>query len=263
MKKFSLLCLAFVAAFTCLVSLESMAQNTNGAVAGMSPGQGTNEAVQNAAIVPEPRDPKWVLRHEGFVQEAKKGGIDILFLGDSITDFWRNRGSNVWNKYYAPRHAANFGISGDRTQHVLWRMDNGELDGIKPRVVVLMIGTNNTGKERDNKTPRNTVPETIEGVQAVVKELRMKLPDSKVLLLAIFPRGALDDPQRAQVALVNTVIAKLDDGQMVKYLDIDPNFLEGDGTLSKKIMPDLLHPNERGYQIWADAMNPTLDEMLK
>jgi lysophospholipase L1-like esterase len=210
-----------------------------------------------------PRDPKWVARHEGFVQEAKQGGIDILFLGDSITDFWRNRGSNVWNKYYAPRHAANFGISGDRTQHLLWRMDNGELDGIKPRVVVLMIGTNNTGKEKDTGKIRNTVPETIAGVQAVVRELRVKLPDSKILLLAIFPRGTLDDPQRAQVAMVNTVIAGLDDGKMVRYLDIGRKFLEVDGALPKTIMPDLLHPNERGYQIWAAAMEPTLDEMLR
>jgi lysophospholipase L1-like esterase len=217
----------------------------------------------NTAANPVPRDPNWVKRHEGFVAQAKQGGIDILFLGDSITDFWRNRGSNVWNQYYAPRHAANFGISADRTQHVLWRLDNGELDGIKPKVVVLMIGTNNTGKERDNQTPRNTVPEAIAGVQAVVADLRARLPDSKILLLAIFPRGRLDDPQRAQVALINTVIAKLDDGQMVRFLDIGPKFLEADGTLPKSIMPDLLHPNAHGYQIWAEAMEPTLDEMLK
>jgi lysophospholipase L1-like esterase len=222
----------------------------------------TNAVVQNTATNPVPRDPKWVARHEGFVAEAKQGGIDILFMGDSITDFWRNRGSNVWNQYYAPRHAANFGISGDRTQHVLWRMDNGELDGIKPKVVVLMIGTNNTGKER-NGQPRNSVPETIEGVQAVVADIRAKLPDSKILLLAVFPRGTLEDPQRAQVALINTVIAKLDDGRMVRYLDIDPKFIEADGTLPRSIMPDLLHPNAHGYQIWADAMEPTLDEMMK
>jgi lysophospholipase L1-like esterase len=107
------------------------------------------------------------------------------------------------------------------------------------------------------------VPEVAEGVQAVVNDIRAKLPDSKILLLAIFPRGTPDNPQRAQVALVNTVIARLDDGKMVKYLDIDPKFLEADGTLSKNIMPDLLHPNERGYQIWAAAMEPTLNEMLK
>ncbi len=219
--------------------------------------------IPNAATNPVPRDPKWVARHEGFVQEAQKGGVDILFMGDSITDAWRNRGVNVWNQYYAPRHAANFGISGDRTQHVLWRMDHGELDGIHPKVVVLMIGTNNTGKEDNHKTPRNTVPEVAEGVQAVVNDIRARLPDSKILLLAIFPRGTLTDAQRTQVALINTLIAKLDDGKMVKFLDIGSNFLEFDGTLPRSIMPDLLHPNAKGYQIWADAMEPALDEMLK
>ena len=256
MTKFPRLLTGLAVSLALLPVLPTFAQDTNQSAVLV-------QAAGNAATNPVPRDPKWVARHEGFVLEAQKGGIDILFLGDSITDFWRNRGSNVWNQYYAPRHAANFGISGDRTQHVLWRMDHGELDGIKPRVVVLMIGTNNTGKERDNRTTRNTVPETIAGVQAVVKELRTKLPDSKILLLAIFPRSTLNDPQRAQIALINTVIARLDDGKMVKFLDINPKFLEADGTLSTNIMPDLLHPNEPGYQIWADAMGPALDEMLK
>jgi lysophospholipase L1-like esterase len=263
MKRIPWWLLPVVAAFAFWAAPASFAQNTNAVVSHASSAQSTAVAAQNTAIVPEPRDANWVKRHEDFVREAKQGGIDILFMGDSITDFWRNKGSNVWNKYYAPRHAANFGISGDRTQHVLWRLDNGELDGIKPKVVVLMIGTNNTGKENDHKTPRNTVPEVAEGVQAVVNDIRAKLPDSKILLLAIFPRGTPDNPQRAQVALVNTVIARLDDGKMVKYLDIDPKFLEADGTLSKNIMPDLLHPDERGYQIWAAAMEPTLEEMLK
>jgi lysophospholipase L1-like esterase len=255
MKRISSLWLPVVAAFAFWVAPASFAQDTNAPV--------PSTAIINTAIMPAPRDEKWVARHEGFVQEARKGGIDILFLGDSITDGWRNTGSNVWNKYYAPRHAANFGIGGDRTQHVLWRMEKGELDGIKPKVVVLLIGTNNTGKEKDTGKICNTVPETIEGVRTVVKELRAKLPDSKILLLAIFPRGTLDNPQRAQVALINTVIAKLDDGRMVKFLDISPKFLEADGTLSTNIMPDLLHPNEQGYQIWAEAMKSTLDEMLK
>ena len=226
--------------------------------------ESTAVSVNTAAVAEERSAPGtgWYKRHEEFVQIAKQGGVDILFLGDSITDFWRSRGSNVWNQCYASRHAANFGISGDRTQHLLWRMDNGELDGIKPKVVVLMIGTNNTGKEKDGK-PRNSVPETVAGVEAVVQDIRTRLPDSKILLLGVFPRGTFDDPQRAQVALVNTVIAKLDDGKMIKYLDIGPEFLELDGTLPKSIMPDLLHPNERGYEIWAKAMEPTLAEMLK
>jgi len=255
MKRISSLLLPVVASFIFLTATESFAQDTNAAV--------PRSAIINTAIIPAPRDEKWMARHAGFVQEAQKGGIDILFLGDSITDGWRNKGSNVWNKYYAPRRAANFGIGGDRTQHVLWRMEKGELDGIKPKVVVLMIGTNNTGKENDAGKIRNTVLETIAGVQAVVKELRAKLPDSKILLLAIFPRSTLDNPQRAQVALINTVIAKLDDGKTVRYLDIGPKFLGADGKVLEDIMPDFLHPNEQGYQIWADAMGPALDEMLK
>src|SRR5690242_8364585 len=106
-------------------------------------------AVAHRALLPEPRTTptNWLSRHEGFVEQAKAGGIDLLFVGDSITDNWRSRGSNVWNKYYAPRHAANFGIGGDRTQHVLWRIDHGELDGLKPKVIVLMIGTNNSNSD--------------------------------------------------------------------------------------------------------------------
>jgi lysophospholipase L1-like esterase len=217
---------------------------------------------ENTATTPAPRDENWVKRHEGFVVEAEKGSVDLLFLGDSITDGWRNKGRAVWDKNCAPRHALNLGISGDRTQHVLWRMENGELKNLKPKVVVLMIGTNNTGKERDGK-PRNTTPEIIEGVSAVVKGLRAKLPDSKILLLAIFPRGEKDTPIRDQLKEINTSLAKLDDGKMVTFLDIGPKFLDADGTLPKEIMPDLLHPNEKGYQIWADAINPTLDKLMK
>src|SRR5262245_29456927 len=110
---------------------------------------------QNDATSPAPRDGNWIERHQSFVQVAKKGSVDLLFIGDSIMDGWRLSGSNVWNKYYAMRHAANFSISGDRTQNVLWRIENGELNGIEPKVIVLMIGTNNTGKERGG-SPRNT-----------------------------------------------------------------------------------------------------------
>ena len=148
-------------------------------------------AAQNTAIESAPqRGQAWLTRHEGFLAEAKRGGIDVLFLGDSITDFWRdpNRGLAVWQRNYAPLHAANFGISADRTQHLLWRLEHGEVDGLSPKVVVLLIGTNNTGWESDLKTPRNTTAETIEGVTLVVKTLRAKLPQAKLLLLAVFPQ---------------------------------------------------------------------------
>jgi lysophospholipase L1-like esterase len=223
----------------------------------------------NSAIQPEPRDANWVKRHDGFVALAKQGGIDVLFLGDSITDFWRRDqtekqvgGKKVWDASYAPLHAANFGISADRTQHVLWRMENGELNGISPKVVVLMIGTNNTGLERDNVTPRNSVPQTIEGVKAVVQGLRTKLPATKILLLAIFPRADnLVSPP--QIKEINAALAKLDDGKFVRFLDIGPKFLTADGTLTQEVMPDLLHPNLHGYEIWADAMRAQFAEMLK
>jgi lysophospholipase L1-like esterase len=218
---------------------------------------------ENTATNPVPRDAKWIARHEGFVKEAKRGGIDLLFMGDSITDFWRNRGSNVWNEFYAPLHAANFGISADRTQHVLWRIEHGELDGIHPKVIVLMIGTNNTGKEQDHQTIRNTPPEVIEGVTAIVHEMRAKLPETKILLLAIFPRAQPGDPYRDQIKEINLSLATLGDGRMITFLDIGPKFLEPDGTLSREIMPDLLHPSEKGYRIWAEAIKPTLDEMMK
>ena len=219
---------------------------------------------ENSAIVPAPRSSptNWVERHEGFLAEARQGNFDLVFIGDSITDGWRKGGLQVWNKYYAPRHALNLGIGGDRTQHVLWRIDQGELDGLKPKAVVLMLGTNNTGNERDGSV-RNTTPEVIEGVTAVVKAIRAKLPKSKLLLLAVFPRGAVDAPQRAQIKDINAALAKLDDGKMIKFLEIGKVFLAEDGSIPKTVMPDLLHPNAKGYQLWADAMEPTLAKMLK
>ena len=229
------------------------------------------DPAKNSAIRPEPRDPNWVKRHEGFVAEAKKGGVDVLFLGDSITDFWRRNqterqvgGKAVFEREFGGMKVANFGISGDRTQHVLWRLENGELEGIKPRLIMLMIGTNNTGFERDNTTPRNTPAETVEGVRAIVQKLRAALPTTKILLLAIFPRGEKpDNPQRLQVNEINREIQKLADGKNVRWLDINAKFLAPDGTLPKDIMPDFLHPNEKGYEIWAAAIKQPMAEMLK
>jgi lysophospholipase L1-like esterase len=222
----------------------------------------------NTAIEPEPRDADWLKRHEGFVAEARRGGIDVLFLGDSITDFWRSPnpekgGKAVWDREFAPLHAANFGISGDRTQHVLWRLRHGEADGYQPKVVVLMIGTNNTGLERNSTTPRNSVPEVIEGVTAVVNELRAKFPEAKILFLAIFPRGEKDSPQRLQVAEINRALARLHDGRSVIVLDIGDKFLDAGGNIPRDLMPDLLHPSEKGYEIWANAIREPLRRLLE
>lgn len=222
-----------------------------------------------------PKDPKveqnFVKRHEGFLKDKeealKNGPVQVVFLGDSITDGWRKKekdGSDsaqlkIFKERWGTRYnALNLGIGGDRTEHVLWRLDQGEVDGLKPKAVMLMIGTNNLGNKQSPE-------DTIVGVTAVVNELREKLPDSKILLLAVFPRGnKADDPFRAQIKQVNEAIAKLDDGgKHIKYLDIGEKFLAPDGELTKEIMPDFLHPNAKGYEIWADAVEPSLDEMLK
>lgn len=226
------------------------------------------DPARNSAIKPEPRDANWVKRHEGFNAIAKQGGVDVLFVGDSITDGWRTPpprgGKAIWDREYAPLRAANFGIGGDRTQHVLWRLQNGNLDGIKPKAVVLMIGTNNTGFERDGTTRRNTPAETVEGVRAIVNLLRAKQPQAKILLLAVFPRGEKPDhPQRLQVAEINRAIAGFADGKTVQFLDINRVFLAADGTLPKEVMPDFLHPHAAGYQLWADALRAPLAALLK
>lgn len=213
---------------------------------------------QNTAIEPVPRDERWLERHAGFVAEAQKGGIDLLFLGDSITDGWRNAGRPVWDSQYGGLRAANFGISGDRTQHVLWRLRNGEGAGFQPKLVVLMIGTNNTGLEREGEKRRNSVAEVSVGITAVVRELRMRFASAQILLLAVFPRGNKDSTQRREVEEINRRIAQLHDGSSVHFLDIGERFKDASGEIPREIMPDLLHPNRRGYEIWADAIREPL-----
>jgi lysophospholipase L1-like esterase len=221
---------------------------------------------QNTTLIPIPRDfpTNWLARHAENVAIAKRSGADILFLGDSITDGWRwdNGGKNLWTKYFAPRRAVNFGIGYDRIQNVLWRIENGELDGVRPRVVVLLIGTNNTGNE-DNGQPRNTTPEIIAGISNLVRRIQFHLPETKIILFGIFPRGEKNDPVREQVEAINAAISQLGSGDAVKFLDLEMKFLSPDGSLSREMFPDLLHPNAKGYQIWLDALLPMLDGILK
>lgn len=193
-------------------------------------------------------------QHESFLAR-RKDPIGVLFLGDSITAGWNGGGKQVWAERYAKLDAANFGIGGDRTQHVLWRIQEGELDGIKPKVVVLMIGTNNSGYPAE---------EIIKGDKAIVAAIHKKLPDTKLLLLAIFPRAPdAKNPVRAKLKTVNEALSKLDDGKRTFYLDIGDKFLDAEGNLPKDIMPDALHPNAKGYQIWADAIQDKLDALMK
>ena len=224
------------------------------AIGGLAPAARAQDQ-KSATTTPAPRDGGAKALHEKFLERAKSGGIGLLFLGDSITQGWGGKDkAEIWDRYYGPRDAANFGIGGDRTEHVLWRLENGEIDGIAPKVVVLMIGTNNVRA--------NSAEEIADGVKAIVAKLREKLPETKILLLAVFPRGEKPNPGREKLAAVNETIAKLDDGKRVKYLDIGKNFLNEDGTIPRDVMPDFLHLSAKGYRIWADAIEPTLWSML-
>ena len=202
------------------------------------------------------KNEKFLKMHEEFADRAKQGNVDVLFLGDSITNGWRSQ-KEIWETHFGKYNPANFGIGGDRTQHVLWRIENGELETIRPKVVVLMIGTNNVNGDRPARIA--------DGITKIVETIKSKQPQAKVLLLAVFPRSAEPTHEhRAKIKQINDTIAKLDDGgKSVRYLDIGDKFLQPDGTLSKDIMPDYLHLSKQGYQIWADAISPVLAEMTK
>ena len=205
-------------------------------------------------------------KHERNVARAKEGGIDLLFMGDSITDFWRNAGKPgvknpgfagkaVFDKYWGNLRTANFGIAGDTTQGVLYRLHDGEGQGFSPKAIMLMIGTNNAGY--------CSPAEIAEGVGAIVLELRKDFPEAKILLLGIFPRGDPNDGLRKTVLAVNPIIARLNDGKHVFYLDIGDKFLDANGKIPADIMADGLHPTEKGYEIWAEAVKDPLAELMK
>jgi len=195
-------------------------------------------------------------RHEEFLKIARAGGVDLLFLGDSITDGWRGSGKGIWDKYFGPLKPANFGIGGDRTEHVIWRIRNGELEGIQPKLVVLMIGTNNGDPAADVAL----------GIKTILMDIHERSPRSRVLLLGIFPRSEKPDAARTKNDEVNKLIAKFTtfaELGRVSFLDIGSKFLAPDQTLPKDIMPDFLHPNEKGYQIWADAIIDKVKQLMQ
>ena len=204
----------------------------------------------------------WLPRFDEKKALAVQGGYDIVFLGDSITHGWETRGAEVWAKNFAegPYKALNCGFSGDRTEHVLWRLDHGQLADLKPRVFVLMIGTNNTG-HRDVETEPPT--DTILGIQAILGRLEQSYPEAKVILHPIFPRGATtNDPLRVRNDLVNREIRTFTDGKRVLWCDFNSRLLTPDGVLEKTLAADLLHPGAAGYEIWAAALKPYLDYAL-
>ena len=209
----------------------------------------------NPAAFPMPRL-DWFQRVKANNAEAKAraASVQLIFDGDSITDGWRGGGKVIWEERYAKFNAFNFGISGDRTENVLWRIRQGQLQGFNPRLVAIMIGTNNIGG----------VPENIaDGIKEIVVAYQKSCPEAVILLQAIFPRREQpSDPARAWIKSVNELISNLADGKKVIFVDFSDKFLQADGTLSREVMPDFLHPAPKGYQIWADAIQPIIDRYL-
>jgi len=210
------------------------------------------------AVAPVPRSESWwMAQHEHTLARIRQGGVDLLMIGDSITQGWSAEGRHVWSTYYGHRRAVNLGFSGDCTEHVLWRLNHGEIDGIDPKLAVVMIGTNNTGARRDPPE------ETAAGIQAILSTLRTGLPDTKILLLGVFPRGASgDDPLRQVTVAINNLARTYADNKQIFFLDLSPLFLDNQGRLAQHLMPDYLHPNEQGYQVWADGMEDMLSRLL-
>lgn len=221
-----------------------------------------------SAAIPKTGNARFFELHESFLARGKSGPIGVLFLGDSITEGWR-RVSHLWEHHFGKYQPANFGIGGDQTQHVIWRIENGELDGISPKVVVIMIGTNNSA--------RHSGEQIADGVKRIVELTRAKIPGVKVLLLAILPRdarrnadgliteAAIADAARRVAAndRANALLAKLDDGTNVRFLNTNAVFLGRDGRIPWTIMPDQLHLSAAGYQLWAEAIEKPLAEMMQ
>jgi lysophospholipase L1-like esterase len=242
-----------------LVSCQGFAQTSPQASGGKSDASAPLQKQDTGAFL---------THHESFLARGKSAPIGLLFIGDSISERWRVA-PHIWQAYYGKYQAANFGIGGDRTQHVIWRIEHGELDGIAPKVVVLMIGTNNSLDYN--------AEEIAAADRKIVAMIRARLPDTRILLLGIFPRGprdakggpitqaSIDEAARRMqtIAAVNRDLAKLDDGKSIRFLDISAVFLGQDGRIPTAIMPDQLHPGPAGYQLWADAMQPLLDNMMK
>jgi beta-glucosidase len=210
---------------------------------------------ENSAIVPVARtNASWIQRHELMNRQAQKGHIDLIYVGDSIVEHFNKQGKEVWEHYYADRNGLNLGISGDRTEHVLWRLDHGNIDGITPKLAIVMIGQNNGG--------HNTAEEIAEGVTAVIQRLRTKLPETRILLLGIFQRREKPTPERAVLARANEIISKLADGKTVFYMDINHIYVQPDGSIPKSLMYDFEHPTPLGHKVWAEAIEPKVAELM-
>ena len=208
----------------------------------------------NPAIVASPPNPPnkdWMAHFQRNVDRSKRGNVNLIFDGDSITDFWMGAGKDVWAKNYGSLNAVDYGISGDRTENMLWRLEHGQVAGLHPRLVVILIGTNNTGKCTDVQIAA--------GVTAVLRDYQKLCPTAVILLQAIFPRAeSPTDPTREEITRINRIISKLGDGKKVLYLDFGDKFLLPDGKINRDLLPDTLHPNAKGYEVWAEAIRPVM-----
>lgn len=213
------------------------------------------EGAANPAVVPAPRLAlHWLWRNALLDQRALLGQVDLIYVGDSIVEQFRRQGKPVWEHYYAGRHALNLGIGGDRTQNVLWRLAHGNLAGLSPKLAIVMIGQNNGGADAG--------PEIGEGIAAVVRALRARLPATKILVLAIFPRRERPTPERDDFAVANRIAAGLADDRWVFYRDINAVFLRPDGSIRASLMPDFEHPSLLGDRRWAEAIEPEVATLM-
>jgi beta-glucosidase len=241
--------------------MKTMSRSLSQAVAVWAAGALTVQAQtgSHSAVQPLPRTDQWWQDRQKLLNErAREGGeqVKLIFIGDSITQGWEGEGKAVWQRYYAHRNAVNLGIGGDRTQHVLWRLDHGNLDGLKPKAAVVMIGTNNSNGED------HTPGQIVDGVAAIVRKLREKLPETKVLLLAIFPRQENFGAQRGKLLQVNQVLRRLADDQGVFWNDLGHRFVNSEGLIPREWMPDYLHLSAKGYEIWAEAIEDQLAALI-
>lgn len=221
----------------------------------------TSQTTPNAAATPQSKSDWWSARHALLTKNLAETPCNLLFIGDSITHQWESSGKNVWNKAFSAYSPVNFGIGGDKTQHVLWRInDSGLKTPHSPQVCIIHIGTNNTGK---NSNTADSPQDIAAGIRAIVSRVRELHPATEIIVLNIFPRGATkDDSARLHNELVNKELSKIDIPR-VHLLDIGGKFLNEDGTFLPGVSNDLLHFTEKGYQIWADALLPEIQKYMK
>lgn len=225
----------------------------------------------NSAIVPAGKLENdfydWQQRHEAIMAIKDTLKPEVVLIGDSITHMWGgppeeksrsgNRGLEAWKSLFGDRPVLNLGFGWDRTQNVLKRIELGELDGLTPKAVVIHIGTNNLAGTKNAR--ENTPAEIAEAIGVIVDKVQAKCPQAQVIVMAVFPRGEKpDNPARAKIARINEALAPLAQKPRVTLIDLTAKFTNPDGTISKEVMSDYLHPAAKGYAIWAEGLKPVL-----